>query len=103
MSRSTSPTQSAFRLVGDPGGPGSFVVPSVSEPGRFYGVEYQNAMVRWCPCSGFQQRNDCRHVREVDALWRQEHEDALAAIRADPEAMAQTRERLEEIKEVFTT
>ena len=89
------------RIEGDPRGPGSFVVASVSEPGRYYVVEFQNAEVRWCPCSGFQQRQDCRHVREVEALWRQEHEEALAARRADPAAVVEARERIKELREIF--
>jgi len=92
---------SAERLNGEPCGPGTFAVESAGQPGVWYGVEFQNAAVRWCPCNGFQQRNDCRHVREAETLWRSEHEAMLAAHRADPGRQAEATKRLKEIAEMF--
>ena len=89
------------RIVGEKGGPGSFVIPSISQPGRVHFVEWQNAATRWCDCNRFAQKQSCRHVEAVEALWRQETEEALAARRSDPEAKAEARAFIERMEEIF--
>jgi hypothetical protein len=93
---------SAQRIDGDPCGPGTFLVPSATEPGRVWAVDWQNAAVRFCGCPQFARKNDCRHVREAEALWRREHEALLAAHRADPARQAQVSESLQRMKEMFS-
>lgn len=92
---------SAQRIDGDLCGPGTFRVPSATEPGRVWVVDWQNAAVRFCGCPRFARKNDCRHVREAEALWRSEHEAMLATHRADPARQAEATKRLEEIARMF--
>lgn len=53
------------RTSGPLTGPGSFIVPSASEPGRSWTVEWQNSRTHWCGCPRFELAKRCRHVAAV--------------------------------------
>jgi hypothetical protein len=91
-----------FRIVGGPGEPGLFGVPSASQPGLVWYVDWQNAAVRYCGCPGFTRKNDCRHVREAEALWRREHDEVLTQKRADPARREAVAASIERMKELFS-
>lgn len=89
------------RYSGEPCGPGAFAVQSAANPDLAWYVEWQNAAVRWCACARFTNKNTCRHTEAVTVLWREEHEAALAARRADPATVAATNERIKQLRETF--
>lgn len=54
----------ATRITGAAYGPGTFTVPASDGDGA-YTLAYQREDLCWCPCPGYANHGDCRHVRAV--------------------------------------
>jgi SWIM zinc finger len=62
--------------------PYSYISPSASQPGVDNHTVPQTLLNdAFCTCKGFQHRNECRHIREVEAAqchWMDRREDQKA-------------------------
>lgn len=88
----------AARISGIPGGAGSFTVPSVSNPGAEWIVDWVSREARYCGCIAFTRNQTCRHTDEIEALLRDEQ-----TVASTPETRAAAGRRLAAIEELFTT
>lgn len=86
----------AARIAGIPGSAGTFSVPSISNPGAEWLVDWIRPGLRWCACIAFTRTQDCRHAQEVEAAVRDEHDTA-----STPESRAAAALRLQVLAEVF--
>lgn len=69
--------QIAYRIEGEPGGEGRFVVPSKSVEGIAWLVDVLSGRRVRCSCIAFQTRNRCRHADATRKAWDAEPRPTL--------------------------
>lgn len=68
----------AYRIEGEAGDVGRFVVPSQSVEGIAWIVDVLSGRRVRCSCIAFQTRNRCRHADATRAAWNAEPKPSLA-------------------------